>query len=157
MRTGYFDMLGISLRPRACPGIWSWTLGPHLFFLRIGTYICQSHDVETRKVALYRSCILTFKCLNVNLLINYVSPTYTKHRPYPLCMCNVTHDLYTLNPAHELSHFLRPLPWSVTYFIDGPLITGSISNQVHSCDTALPVQVPSQNSGSRGDSMALRW
>ena len=34
-----------------------------------------------------------------------------------------SHNLYP-SPCHKLSHFLRPLPpWSVTYFMDGPLPT----------------------------------
>ena len=34
-------------------------------------------------------------------------------------MCDVTHDLYA-SPITNL-HFLRPLlPWSMTYFIEGP-------------------------------------
>ena len=32
-----------------------------------------------------------------------------------------SHDLYPL-PCHKLPHFLRPPPpWSMTYFMDGPL------------------------------------
>ena len=40
------------------------------------------------------------------------------------------HMIFTLppSPCHKLSHFLRPPPpWSVTYFMDGPLLPGQVS------------------------------
>jgi len=48
-----------------------------------------------------------------NIKLNFSYYMYDKN------MYDVTHDLYS-SLWHKLSHFLRPIPWSMTYFIDGP-------------------------------------